>query len=150
MSENATRVESRIRTLELRLAYLSGAAFVGAVAVLGFMGWTSFKTIPNAVQEQIGTETLSRIKAVAEQVDDISNVSALQSQIEELRESYGLCEDPRTECACKLDGGSDRAKIILCMSRCPDGRIAGFEIRTIQATSSGVTCDGIPASRSWQ
>lgn len=147
MGDHGGGVEARILKLELRLAYLTGAAAVAAVAILGFMGWTSWKTVPDAVRDQIGADTLGNIEAAATKADAILNVSTIQSELAELRDASGLCGQPQEECVCKTDGGSDKAKIVVCLSRCPDGRVAGFKIENITATSGSVSCGPLPSRR---
>ena len=144
-------LESRFRKLEIHLAYLAG---VGTV-VLGFLGWTYFHTIPTAIEETIskhvGEGTLTRITDADKKAKSILSVTDLQEEVQSICESERKlqeevrkineareCKNPKTECVCQRDEGKtgdDLAMLVLCVSRCPDGRLRGIEIKEIIATT---------------
>ena len=68
-------MEDRIAKLELQLAKLTGAAIVGSIAVFGFLGFSSWKSIPNEIQTQIeakiGQETMNKINSALESADKV-------------------------------------------------------------------------------
>lgn len=103
------------------------AALLASVLV-----WAALAEIPHKFTgEKTGGVTKAKLN---------ENFEALQKQVNELR-AAARCEKPHEECVCRTDGGSDRAKIVVCFDRCPDGRFVGFEIRHIEATSERVSCD---------
>ena len=144
--------KSRFRKMELRSAYLAGAATV----ILGFLGWTNFYTIPNTVDKKIseaaGQKTIDQIKKAAGKAEKILEASKLQEKVEIIRVNVDTlkkevekinevqeCKDPKEVCICQRDEGKegdDLAKLVVCVSRCPDGRLRGIEIREIVATTS--------------
>lgn len=91
MSEDS--LEARLRKVEVRFAYLSGAAVVGLSAILAFWGLTSWETIPSAVEKevraQIGEETLLNITEAGEKARSILSASKLQEDIVKLQSTQG-------------------------------------------------------------
>ena len=48
-------MDDRLRKLEQTKAFIGGGAIVGAVLILGFLGFTSFHQIPQAVRSSVST-----------------------------------------------------------------------------------------------
>lgn len=146
-------LEERLRKVEVRFAYLTGSAVVGLAAILAFWGLTSWQTIPSAVEgevrTQIGEETLLKINEAGKKAQSILSVSALQNDVRSLREAR-VCDKPVEECVCNVDGGGATAKLVVCITRCPDGRLRGVNIKEIVSTTDPLSCEKLLPAASWQ
>jgi hypothetical protein len=150
-------LDARLRKVECRLAYLTGAAVVGVFAIGIFLGVTSLKMIPDAINEgfrkKIDEKVIQKINGAAKKADRILEADKLQEAVRKINEAW-LCDNPVEECVCQRDvKGTDRAKLVVCVSRCPDGRlIRGIEIREIVATTDKdkVSCEKLQPKVSWQ
>ena len=167
--------KSRFQKMELHLAYLAGAATV----ILGFLGWTYFHTIPTAIEdkinERIGKETEKKINDAVKKAETILEAIDLQDKVLKIGEEVGKineevetinkaivkideareCKDPKEVCVCQRDEGKDKedlAKLVVCVSRCPDGRLRGIEIKKIVATTSlkKAKCKEFKPKASWK
>jgi hypothetical protein len=153
--------EERLQKVELRLAYLTGAAVVGVAAILAFLGLTSWQMIPstvkNEIRAKIGEETLHKVEDAAEKAKGVVSASTLQEEVQKMQAEVRkireerLCDNPVEECICQRDvKGADRAKLVVCVSRCPDGRLRGIEIKEIAATTDAVSCGTLQPRISWR
>lgn len=82
-------LEDRVRRVELRLAYLTGAGLVALAAVLAFMGVTSWKTIPEAAESAVNAEieptTRNKIEEAVTRADKILSAVEFQKDFAQLR-----------------------------------------------------------------
>jgi SMC interacting uncharacterized protein involved in chromosome segregation len=92
-------------------------------------------------------ESASNLQKDVKSID--KSVSKLQEEVRKINEAL-FCKNPVEECVCKLDGGSDKAKLIVCVSRCPGGRIRGIEIKEIVSTTSDVSCGNLKSKIFWE
>ncbi len=90
---NDSEYVERLRKLELRLAHLKGAAVVGLAAIAVYMGLTSWKTIPAAVEqgvrERIGDETLSKLSEAEAAAEKVLRTSEMQDLMQTLHTELG-------------------------------------------------------------
>jgi septal ring factor EnvC (AmiA/AmiB activator) len=99
------------------------------------------KDVKNSIDES-SSNLQKDVKSINKSISD------LQKEVGKINKAR-LCKNPVKECICQLDKGTVEAKLVVCVSRCPDGRLRGIEIKEIVSTGHSVTCNNLPSNVSW-
>ena len=100
----------------------------------------SAAVVPQAVADAMSEQLSDELARLSEE-----SVESLVTRAVEAR----LCRDGREQCICKTDGGSNKAKLELCVTVCRGGGISSMRIRSITSTTNRVSCGALPSGISW-